>query len=331
MESTATNFDHKDFRRALGMFATGVTIVTAQSADGTPVGVTANSFNSVSISPPLVLWSLAKSARSLATFTSAGHWNVHILAEDQVHMSNLFARAGEDKFSGLKLDVSESHAPLMTNCSARFQCRTMFQYEGGDHIIFVGEVIQYDRSERPPLLYVTGGYALASRKAEPVSTEPSAEQGSALFSEDLLGYLLGRSHYQFVGGIRGTLNERGLNEADFFVLSLLSVQEPMSASDIAGHVAYTAVDVGPVLLQALCDRGLLEQSQADCYVLSDPGRHAILHVLAAAKAEEADVIDQLGEMEAAMLRNLLKRLISITDPGLPKLWTASNTRVSTHT
>jgi 3-hydroxy-9,10-secoandrosta-1,3,5(10)-triene-9,17-dione monooxygenase reductase component len=327
MEPIATQFDPKDFRRALGMFATGVTIVTAHSPEGQPVGVTANSFNSVSISPPLVLWSLAKSARSLATFTSAGHWNVHILAEDQVDMSNLFARAGEDKFSGLQLDSRPSQAPLLQNCSARFHCRTMFQYEGGDHIIFVGEVIDYDRSERPPLLYVTGGYALASRKAEPVSTEPSADLGSALFSEDLLGYLLGRSHYQFVGGIRATLNERGLSEADFFVLSLLSVQEPLSASAIAGHVAYTAVDVGPVLLQALCDRGLLEQvpAAADSFVLTPSGRDAILHVLAAAKAEEADVIDQLGEMEAAMLRNLLKRLIRITDPGLPKLWTARAT------
>ncbi|RFO96019.1 peptidase [Rhodoferax lacus] len=315
-------FDPKDFRRALGMFATGVTIVTAHAADGAPVGVTANSFNSVSISPPLVLWSLAKSARSLDSFTSAGHWNVHILAEDQVDMSNLFARAGEDKFSGLQLDPSPSQAPLLQACSARFQCRTMFQYEGGDHIIFVGEVIGYDRSERPPLLYVTGGYALAARKSEPVSTEPRADTGSALFSEDLLGYLLGRSHFQFVGGIRSTLNERGLSEADFFVLSLLSVQAPLSSSAIAGHVAYTAIDVGPVLLQALCDRGLLEQPQADSFALSVRGRDAILHVLAAAKAEEADVIDQLGEMEAAMLRNLLKRLISITDPGLPKLWTA---------
>lgn len=329
MDVTPPHFDPKDFRRALGMFATGVTIVTARGPDGEPVGVTANSFNSVSISPPLVLWSLAKSAYSLTMFSQASHWNVHILAEDQVAMSNLFARSGQDKFSGLQLDPAPSNAPLLQGCSARFQCRTMFQYEGGDHVIFVGEVVGYDRSERPPLLYVTGGYALASRKSEPVSTEPSADMGSALFSEDLLGYLLGRAHYQFVNGIRATLNARGLSEADFFVLSLLSVQEPLSATEIAGHVAYTAIDIGPVLLQALCDRGLLERSavRADAFALSVNGRDAILHVLAAAKAEEADVIDQLGEMEAAMLRNLLKRLIRITDPGLPKLWTQRTTGV----
>lgn len=322
MQATPTSFDPKDFRRALGMFATGVTIVTALGADGTPVGVTANSFNSVSISPPLVLWSLAKSALSLSTFSQANHWNVHILAEDQVEMSNLFARSGQDKFNGLQLDGVASSAPLLQGCSARFQCRTMFQYEGGDHVIFVGEVTEYDRSERPPLLYVTGGYALAARKSEPISTEPNADTGSALFSEDLLGYLLGRAHYQFVNGIRATLNERSLSEADFFVLSLLSVQEPLSATEIASHVAYTAIDIGPVLLQALCDRGLLEHcpTHADGFVLSTTGRDVILHVLAAAKAEDSNVIDQLGEMDAAMLRNLLKRVIRITDPGLPKLW-----------
>jgi len=323
MDVTTTHFDPKDFRRALGMFATGVTIVTARSADGTPVGVTANSFNSVSISPPLVLWSLSKNAYSLATFSQATHWNVHILAENQVEMSNLFARAGHDKFNGLQLDSAPAQTPLLQDCSARFQCRTMFQYEGGDHVIFVGEVLEYDRSERPPLLYVTGGYALASRKSEAVSTEPSADIGSALFSEDLLGYLLGRSHYQFVNGIRATLNERGLSEGDFFVLSLLSVQAPLTASEVASHVAYTAINIGPAQLQSLCDRGLLEHSvaQAGGFILSSSGRDTILHVLAAAKAEEADVVDQLGEMEAAMLRNLLKRLIRVTDPGLPKLWT----------
>lgn len=324
MDCSAPAFDPKDFRRALGMFATGVTIVTARMKDGTPVGVTANSFNSVSLNPPLVLWSLAKNARSLQAFSEAGNWNVHILAEDQVAMSNLFARAGEDKFSGIDLDQGLTEAPLLTGCSARFQCRTMFQYEGGDHVIFVGEVIGYDRSERPPLLYVTGDYALAARKSAAVSTDPGVDASSTMYSEDLLGYLLGRAHYQFVNGFRTVLNERGLSEPDFFVLSLLSVSEPQSLAELAAHMAYTSIDVGASLLSALCERGLLQERESDRFALTDQGRDVILHVLAAAKAEEADVVGQLGEMEAAMLRNLLKRLVRVTDPGLPKLWAAKD-------
>lgn len=315
-------FDPKDFRQALGMFATGVTIVTTRAGDGTPVGVTANSFNSVSLTPPLVLWSLAKNARSLSAFTEGEYWNVHILSHEQEALSNLFARAGEDKFAQQALEQGVSPAPLLAGCSARFQCRTMFQYEGGDHIIFVGEVMSYDRSERPPLLYVTGQYALASHKARDISTETQADTGSTLYSENLLGYLLGRAHYQFLGGFRAQLNERGLDDADFFVLSLLSVREPLSASDIAGHIAYTGIDIGPVLLQSLCDRGLLQYDASVGYTLTDAGRDSILHVIAAAKAEEAGVVEQLGEAEAGVLRNLLKRLIRNTDPGLPMLWTA---------
>lgn len=325
MDIRTRTFDPTDFRQALGMFATGVTIVTTRTPDGEPVGITANSFNSVSLKPPMVLWSLAKNARSLQAFSEAGHWNVHILANTQEPTSNRFARAGEDKFSGIEFDPGVTDAPLLPDCSARFQCRTMFQYEGGDHIIFVGEVIEYDRSERPPLLYVTGGYALATRKAGAVSTEAQADVEASLYSEDLLGYLLGRAHYQFVAGFRRTLNERALSDADFFVLSLLSVREPLSAAEIASHIAYTGIDIGAVALQALCARGLLcgDAGPDTAYRLSERGRDAILHVLAAAKAVEADVVDRIGEMEAVSLRNLLKRLISASDPGLPKLWTAA--------
>ena len=317
-------FDPKQFRNALGMFATGVTIVTARAEDGTPVGITANSFNSVSLSPPMVLWSLSKNARSLPFFSASALWIVNILSNEIESLSNRFARAGEDKFAGLPLDEAVNDAPLIPGCSARFQCRTAFQYEGGDHVIFVGEVVEYDSSPLPPLLYVTGGYALAARKAGAVATEPQAELGTALYSENLLGYLLGRAHYQFVNGFRRTLGERGLSDADFFVLSLLSVREPLAAGEIAAHIAYTGIDIGAVGLQALCDRGLLQRDTGDApaFRLSSVGRDAILHVLAAAKAVEADVVDRIGELEAAALRNALKKLILATDPGLPKLWTA---------
>ncbi|MBS0391822.1 MAG: flavin reductase [Proteobacteria bacterium] len=319
---TPQHFDPKDFRQALGMFATGVTIVTTRAGDGSPVGVTANSFNSVSIDPPLVLWSLAKNARSLDAFTTGEHWNVHILSQEQEALSNLFARAGEDKFGQQQLEPGVSDAPLLPGCSARFQCKTMFQYDGGDHIIFVGQVLSYDRTQRLPLLYVTGQYALASRKALAVSTEAQADTADSLYSENLLGYLLGRAHYQFLGGIRALLNERGLSDADFFVLSLLSVRDSMAGADIAAHIAYTGIDVGAVLLQQLCDRGLLQKNEHAAYSLTDSGRDSILHVIAAAKAEEADVLERMGEAEAALLRNLLKQFIRATDPGLPKLWTA---------
>ncbi|MEI6027377.1 MAG: flavin reductase [Betaproteobacteria bacterium] len=312
-------FDPRDFRQALGRFATGVTIVTTRAADGTPVGMTANSFNSVSMDPPMVLWSLARSARSLPAFAQTRHWNVHILANDQEALSNRFAKAGEDKFTGLTLDNSPNGAPLIPGCSARFQCRTAFQYEGGDHIIFVGEVMDFDRSERAPLVFVTGGYALATRLSGDISTSPQAQTDAAPYSENLLGYLLGRAHYQFMAGFRPTLEARGLSETDFFILSLLAVRSPLTAAEIASHMAYTGVDVGAATLGRLSTRGLLSAGEAG-FDLSPQGRDDILHVMAAAKAREAELLDQMGPLEAASLRNLLKRLIAVSDPGLPSLW-----------
>jgi len=331
--ATLSAFDPKDFRNALSMFATGVTIVTTRADDGAAVGMTANSFNSVSLDPPMVLWSLAKNARSLPVFSAAPFWNVHILSNDQDALSNRFARAGEDKFAGLELDPCASNMPLIRGCSARFQCRTAFQYEGGDHIIFVGEVIGYDRTDTPPLLYVTGQYAVAAHKSGPVATAPAAVDATGAastpmaphpYSEDMLGYLLGRAHYQFMARFRPALSDMRISDTEFFLLSLLSVQQPLSAAEIAGHMAYTGCTVDLNALQAACARDLLISSGtgADMFSLSPAGTETILHILAAAKAVEADLIGNMGQMQATALRNLLKTLLTASDPGLPKLWTA---------
>ena len=147
-------------RAALGQFATGVTVVTARAPDGTNVGVTASSFNSVSLEPPLVLWSLARSARSLAAFRGAGHFAVNVLAADQIPLSNRFATQRDDKFSGVECVDGLGGAPLLAGCAARFQCRRAFEYDGGDHLIFVGEVLAFDCDGSPSLLFHRGRYAL---------------------------------------------------------------------------------------------------------------------------------------------------------------------------
>ncbi|MCI0996494.1 flavin reductase family protein, partial [Pseudomonas corrugata] len=159
-----THFDPKEFRRTLGTFTTGVTIITTRTADGTPIGLTANSFNSVSLDPPMVLWSLAKTSRSLEAFTVAEHWAVHILAVDQESLSDRFAKSSEDKFAGVQVQSGIGDTPLLSGCSSRLQCKTLFQYEGGDHIIFVGEVLDLDRNEIPPLVFHAGNCAMAARK-----------------------------------------------------------------------------------------------------------------------------------------------------------------------
>lgn len=153
------------FRNALGAFATGVTIVTTRDAQGRDVGLTANSFNSVSLDPPMVLWSLAKGSRSLPAFLAASHFAVHVLAADQEELSIRFATRGAGKFDGLRVERSPEQVPLLPGCSARFVCRTAFRHEAGDHMIFVGEVETFDHSDLPELLFHRGRYSLAVPKA----------------------------------------------------------------------------------------------------------------------------------------------------------------------
>ncbi|WP_324826713.1 flavin reductase family protein [Qipengyuania zhejiangensis] len=151
-------YDAQAFRDALGSFVTGVTIVTARDAEGNPFGLTANSFNSVSLDPPMVLWSLSLQSGTLPVFRDAESWAVHVLAADQQAMSDRFARAGEDKFAGLDVEDGPEGAPRIAGYAARFGCRARFEYEGGDHAIFLGEVVDFDRREVEPLIYHSGRY-----------------------------------------------------------------------------------------------------------------------------------------------------------------------------
>ena len=174
-------FDPQAFRNALGSFATGVTIVTARDAAGVPVGLTANSFNSVSLDPPMVLWSLSLHSGSLPTFRDAEMWAVHILAADQQAMSDRFATPAIDKFAGLDLSDGPEGAPLIEGCAARFGCRARFEYEGGDHAIFLGEVVDFDRRDAEPLIYHGGRYGRIMRSPSGIDLE---REGLAETSDD---------------------------------------------------------------------------------------------------------------------------------------------------
>jgi flavin reductase (DIM6/NTAB) family NADH-FMN oxidoreductase RutF len=153
------SFSSREFRSALGMFATGVTIVTARSAAGKLLGLTANSFNSVSLEPPLVLWSLARAAGSLAAFSTGSHYAINILAADQKELARRFAAKGPRRWLGVAYEEGAGGAPLIAGAAACFECFNRSRYEEGDHVIFVGEVERCShRPEASPLLYHGGQF-----------------------------------------------------------------------------------------------------------------------------------------------------------------------------
>lgn len=153
------SFSTQEFRSALGMFATGVTVVTARTATGELVGLTANSFNSVSLSPPLVLWSLSRNAASMDVFRTGTHYAISILNADQQQLAMKFATQGVDRFQGVGFDVGVGGAPLLHGAVATFECFNRSRYEEGDHIIFVGEVERCrHHSGASPLLFHGGKF-----------------------------------------------------------------------------------------------------------------------------------------------------------------------------
>jgi flavin reductase (DIM6/NTAB) family NADH-FMN oxidoreductase RutF len=159
--STPGNAEHdpRDFRNALGLFATGVTIVTTRTSAGDPIGLTANSFSSVSLSPPLVLWSLSLRSPNLPNFLQATHFAVNVLAQDQIALSQRFARPMPNKFEGVAYCLGSSGMPLIEGVAAQFECRTEARHYSGDHVIFIGHVLKYSYNERPALGYFRGRYA----------------------------------------------------------------------------------------------------------------------------------------------------------------------------
>ncbi|WP_101049584.1 flavin reductase family protein [Macromonas nakdongensis] len=147
------------FRAALGRFATGVTIVTARAADGSLVGLTANSFNSVSLDPPLVLWSLSRQSASMPVFQAGTHYAIHVLGAQQRELAQRFASKGVDRWAGVPYTEGASGAPLLDGAVAVFECFNRSRYEEGDHVIFVGEVERCrHRADTPPLLYHGGRF-----------------------------------------------------------------------------------------------------------------------------------------------------------------------------
>lgn len=312
--STQAPIDPRQLRRALGTFATGVTIVTTHVA-GQDVGLTANSFNSVSLNPPMVLWSLARDSLGLAAFMESTHFAVHVLGSAQEPLSARFASRGSEKFAGLVTGRGAGNAPLLPDCAARFQCRTVYRYEGGDHVIFVGEVQAFDQSDRPPLLFHDGRYATARPKPS-----ASAAEYSSGFTDDFLIYLLSRTHHRLFLELRVELQQHGLAEADWFCLSILSAEGSLSIAELGDRLAHTGVQVTFDRLASLAASDLLRlqggHDPGTRVMLTDHGRRAVVELVAAAKAAEDAALAHLDPDQARQLKQWLRSFAS-SDPPRP--------------
>lgn len=153
-----SDIDAREFRNAMGAFATGITVVTSTDHQSKPIALTVNSFASVSLDPPLVLWSVNRAHDIAEDFVESDHFAVHILQHDQKNFSQHFSGDRPDKFEGIDYDTGIGKLPLLCDYCARFQCKVEHRYEGGDHVILVGRVLDMDYRSVDPIIFHAGKY-----------------------------------------------------------------------------------------------------------------------------------------------------------------------------
>lgn len=301
--------DPKAFRRALGNFATGVTIITARGADGVNVGVTASSFNSLSMDPPLILWSSIKEARSCAIFESASHFAVNILASDQMEMSNHFARQQENKFAGVDWEEGIGGAPIFPNCAGRFQCEAYDKLDGGDHWIFVGRVVAFDDFGRTPLCFHQGSYAMLFNHP---GSFPKAGQGTTADGDQ--GRMGNHAFFLMLRAVRAyqdryhpKLEALGLNLIEARTLLVLNDLSGLTTEDLVVHM-HTPIDEAGAALLNLSDRGLVAR-QGDGYGLTDAGQAKADECWNLAESHAKETFEGFTEAQVETFTDVLRQLI----------------------
>jgi len=308
--STDTGFDNRAFRRALGNFATGVTVVTAATNDGRKVGVTANSFNSVSLEPPLILWSIDKRSSSHEVFEAAGHFAVNVLAADQIDLSNNFARSRDDRFAGIDCETSEGGSPLLLDCAARFHCEKFQQVDGGDHWIMIGKVLAFDDLGRSPLLYHQGAYSMVLPHTRMARREEGQAPGSQLQSRlsHNLYYLMTQALRAYQASYQPLQLSTGLRTSEARMLMVLENDAGLSLTDLQREVAMPAREIEEAVAN-LKRKGLLSD-EGERVCLTVKGIDETEGLWAIARQQQDQVFASFSKEQVEQFKTVLKGVIT---------------------
>jgi len=306
IEST---FDARSFRRALGNFATGVTVVTAADAAGRQVGVTANSFNSVSLDPPLVLWSLDKRSSSFEVFEQASHFAVNVLAADQIDLSNNFARPRDDRFAGIEYESGVGGAPVFADCSACFHCENYQRVDGGDHWIMIGKVVAFDDFGRSPLLYHQGAYSMVlphTRMTRRDESQPPSSHFQGRLSHNLY-YLMTQAVRAYQSGYQPRQLSTGLRTNEARMLMVLENDARLSPGELLREVAMPIREIDEAVAN-LKRKGLVNDD--DGVRLTPAGIEQTEDLWAIAQAQQEKVFAEFSQAQIDTFKTVLRHLIS---------------------
>ncbi|EFQ63993.1 p-hydroxyphenylacetate 3-hydroxylase reductase component [Pseudomonas lactucae] len=304
-----STFDPRAFRRALGNFATGVTVVTAADAAGRKVGVTANSFNSVSLDPPLVLWSLDKRSNSHEVFEQASHFAVNVLAADQIDLSNNFARPKDDRFAEIEYQPGEGGAPVFADCSARFHCENYQQVDGGDHWIMIGKVVAFDDFGRAPLLYHQGAYSMVlphTRMTKRDDSQPPSSHFQGRLSHNLY-YLMTQAVRAYQSSYQPRQLSTGLRTNEARMLMVLENDARLSTQDLLREVAMPVREIDEAVAN-LKRKGLVSDDDNGVR-LTAAGVEQTEDLWAIAREQQDKVFAAFTDAQIETFKTVLKQLI----------------------
>lgn len=305
--------DPRILRRALGNFATGVTIVTAHDGEHM-VGVTANSFSSVSLDPPLVLWSIDKRAGSYSVFQRASHFAVNVLAMDQIDLSNRFARPHDNRFSGVAWRSGHGGCLLIEDTSASFQCEKYQTIEGGDHWILIGRVLAFEDNGRAPLLYHQGSYSMAL--PHPHREQPATIEHPADTLPDRLAdhpyYLMTQAVRAYQQAYQPEQLETGWHPGEARILMMLAGGDCPDAAALA-HATDMPQHEVEQSLDLLCSRGLVRR-EGRCDSLTEAGTEQVCDIWRLAQQHEEKVLARFDAAQIRTFKKVLKGIIAASSP-----------------
>lgn len=307
--SIENQVDTRAFRRALGNFATGVTVVTAADASGRKVGVTANSFNSVSLDPPLILWSIDKRSTSHAVFEAATHFAVNVLAADQIDLSNNFARPREDRFAEIGYQAGAGGAPVLADCSARFECEKYQQVDGGDHWIMIGKVAAFDDCGRSPLLYHQGAYSMVlphTRMTRREEGQPASSHFQGRLSHNLY-YLMTQALRAYQASYQPRQLSTGLRTSEARMLMVLENDAGLSLAELQREVAMPVREIEEAVNNL--KRKALVRDDQDRVKLTTKGIDETESLWTIAREQQDTVFSQFSEEQLETFKTVLKAVI----------------------
>jgi 4-hydroxyphenylacetate 3-hydroxylase, reductase component len=279
-------FDARAFRQCLGEYATGVTVITALVGDQR-VGVTANSFTSLSLDPPLVLWSISRQSRSFAAFEVADHFVINVLAADQIAVSQRFSSLATDKFDGIPWVTGRIGSPVLEGVVAALECRRHAAYEGGDHLILVGHVEHFTRYDGKALLFVQGRYGIVEdHPGTKIANEPSQGGSRAMSRGSSLMTLMFRAHYHLSTLFEEHRQAEGLTLSEVRVLVGL-YDAPAKAGSLSRELYLGERDADDAVA-GLLERGYVMRDTNGLLTLTEQGRRSREAISARAAAFEAE-------------------------------------------